>query len=121
MDCVVKGNGRRSPRPATTNARPNHPASTIAESFPSRCIRVRESTTPANPTSVPLPSPLIALPHHLAQVSCRPDLKRTKAAAHRRMLRHQLNRVLQVPRLENQDPADLFFGLRVRAVGHHHL
>ena len=38
-----------------------------------------------------------------------------------RMLRHELYRMIHVPRLEDSDAAELFLGFRIGTVGRYHL
>jgi len=51
---------------------------------------------------------------HLRKVRRRPDLERT--SFHSRMLRDQLNGMLEISRLENENSPDLFFRLGVWAI-----
>src|SRR5579871_6705689 len=66
-----------------------------------------------------LPPPPLTLLDHPAQVHHRPYLKRP--VLHAGMFRHQLNRVIQIPRFEEKDSTDLLFRLRIRPVGNGHL
>src|SRR5258706_7366556 len=63
---------------------------------------------------VPGPPPL-AVADHLGQVVGRTNLPRP--LLHARMLGHQLDGMVQVPRLQNEYPAELLFRLGIRAVG----
>src|SRR6266478_3072042 len=59
---------------------------------------------------------LIAIADHPAQVRGRPDLEGPEP--HARMLRHQLDRVIQVARLEHEDSAQRLLGLRIGTIRH---
>ena len=56
-------------------------------------------------------TPPFTLDKHPGHVDHRPDLERS--APHPRVFRHELDRVVQIPRFQNEDPADLLLRLRV--------
>ena len=69
--------------------------------------------------------PAVAVPDIVARTMARlgflggrADLERPDADT--RVFRHQFDCMIDVPRFEDQDAADLFLGLGVRSIGHHH-
>src|SRR5690349_13210827 len=63
-----------------------------------------------------LPSPsLLTCLHDFAHVPGWPDLERA-AELQRRMLRHELHRLIHVPRLKHENAPKLFLGFRIRTV-----
>src|ERR1700730_16053940 len=72
----------------------------------------------AEPSSSPsvLAPPLLACLHDFAHVPCWPNLENV-AVFHGRMLRHELYSMIHVPRLKDENAAELFLGFRVGTVG----
>src|SRR4249920_682046 len=64
-------------------------------------------------------APLFAAADHFGEVPSRPDLERP--GLHPRVLRHQLNGVIQVAGFENENPPELLFRFGVGTVGDRHL
>src|SRR5215510_11688882 len=64
-------------------------------------------------------TPLLALANHSAQIRCWPDLERSNA--HARVLRHDLDGMLEIPRFEYQYSAELLLGFRERTIRRRHL
>src|SRR5262249_53896408 len=63
-----------------------------------------------------LAAPLLACLHDFAHVPCWPNLENV-AVFHSRMLRHELYSMIHVPRLKDENAAELFLGFRVGTVG----
>src|SRR5215467_7182923 len=76
------------------------------------------SVTPCSACSVLSPSLLTCLDDFI-HVRHRPKLENV-AVRQGRMLRHELQRMIHVPRLKDENPADLFLGFRVGTVGGYH-
>src|ERR1700744_4001918 len=58
---------------------------------------------------------LLACLHEFAQVACRANLPRTIPGSW--MLAHELDCMIHVPRLKDENAAELFFGFGIGAVG----
>src|SRR5689334_11140648 len=63
-----------------------------------------------------LSPPLLACLDEFAHVRGWPNLENV-AIRQRRMLRHELYRMIHVPRLEDENAAELFLGFRIGTVG----
>src|SRR6266851_9744722 len=74
-----------------------------------------DKAEPSSGRSV-LPPPLLACLDDFAHVPGWPNLENV-AIRHRRMLRHELYRMIHVPRLKDENAAELFLGFRVGTVG----
>src|SRR5579862_5876508 len=72
------------------------------------------SVRPSSACSVLSPSLLTCL-HHFGQVRRRPNLENA-AVLQGRMLRHELYCMIQVPRLRDENAAELFLGFRIGTV-----
>src|SRR5215472_11502840 len=70
---------------------------------------------PSSACSLLSPSLLTCL-HDFAHVPCRPNLENV-AVFQGRMLRHELYGMIHVPRLKDENAAELFLGFRVGTVG----
>src|ERR1700722_8000868 len=62
-----------------------------------------------------LSPPPLALLHHFVQVRRWPDFENA-AVLQGRMLRHELYSMIQVPRLKDENAAELFLGFRIGTV-----
>src|SRR5262245_37250702 len=76
------------------------------------------SVRPSSAWSVLSPSLLTCL-HDFVHVSRWPNLENV-AIRHRRMLRHELYSMIHVPRLKDENAAELFLGFGIGAIGRCH-
>src|SRR6202040_3153578 len=67
-------------------------------------------------TCLVLSSSLLTCLHDFVHVPRWPNLENV-AVRHRRMLRHELYRMIHVPRLKDENAAELFLGFDIGAVG----
>src|SRR5262245_36025904 len=84
----------------------------------SRLMSPPLSVTPCSACSVLSPALLTCL-HQFIHVRRGPNLENV-AIRQRRMLRHELYSMIHVPRLKDENTAELFLGLRIGAVGSCH-
>src|SRR2546425_4287936 len=85
----------------------------------SRLMSPPLSVTPCSACSVLSPALLTCL-HQFIHVRRGPNLKNV-AVLQGRMLRHELYSMINVPRLKDENAAELFFGFGIGAVGRCHL
>src|SRR5271157_3982028 len=81
----------------------------------SRCLTLLRPACQASSACRVLSPSLLTCLQHFVQVRCRPNLKNA-AVLQGRMLRHELYSMIHVPRLKDENTAELFLGFRIGTV-----